>query len=85
MTQAQYILKEDGAPFGRTYVNFTPVIRNVDLSPAVQLDITVRARPVGQSAEAAFDLLDREREIVVRTFAAVTAPEMHRIWGRRDG
>ena len=85
LTQARYLLKEDGQPFGRTYVNFAPVIRNVDLGPAVQLDITVRARPAGQSTEAAFDLLDREREIVVRTFAAVTTPEMHRMWERRDG
>jgi len=52
---------------------------------AMQLDITVRARPAGQSIEAAFDLLDKEREIVVRTFAAVTTPEMHRVWGRRGG
>lgn len=85
LTQARYILKEDGQPFGRAYVNFTPIIRNVDLSPAVQLDITVRGRPAGQSAEAAFDLLDREREIVVRTFAAVTTPEMHREWERKGG
>ena len=85
LTQARYIFKEDGKPLGRVYVNFTPVIRNADLSPAVQLDITVRARPAEQSVEAAFDLLDREREIVVRTFAAVTTSEMHRVWERRGG
>jgi uncharacterized protein (TIGR04255 family) len=82
--QTRYILKEDDEPFGRVYINFTPVIRSSDLTPAVQLDIIVRARPSAQSIEAAMDLLDREREIVVRTFAAVTTSEMHRLWERTD-
>jgi uncharacterized protein (TIGR04255 family) len=82
--QARYILKKDSQPFGRVYINFAPVIRSSDLAPAVQLDITARARPTAQSAEAVLNLLDDEREIVVRTFAAVTSSEMHRLWERTD-
>ena len=82
--QARYILEKDGQPFGRVYVNFSPVIRGSDLAPAVQLDITARGRPAAQSADAALNLLDSERKIVVRTFAAVTNSEMHRLWERID-
>lgn len=82
--QARYILKRNGEPYGRVHVNFLPVVRSSDLAPAVQLDITARGRPEAQTAEAAWDLIENEREIVVRTFAAVTAPEMHRLWGRTD-
>jgi uncharacterized protein (TIGR04255 family) len=84
-TQARYVIKKEGSPFGRVYVNFLPVIRSADQSRGIQLDITIRARPKGPSIEAALSLLDQEREILVRTFTAVTTQEMHHLWERTDG
>jgi uncharacterized protein (TIGR04255 family) len=84
-TQIRYILKNDETPIGRVYVNFSPVVRVPDYTHAVQLSITVRARPQEPDVEAALGLLDREREAVVRTFAAVTTQEMHDLWERTNG
>jgi uncharacterized protein (TIGR04255 family) len=84
-TQIRYVLKNDGTSIGRVYVNFSSVFRIPDQTHGVQLSITVRARPQEPHIEAALGLLDREREILVRTFAAVTTEEMHRLWERTDG
>jgi uncharacterized protein (TIGR04255 family) len=84
-TQVRYVLKNDGTPIGRVYVNFSSVVRIPDQTHGVQLSITVRARPQEPHVETALGLLDREREILVRTFAAVTTQEMHRLWERTDG
>jgi uncharacterized protein (TIGR04255 family) len=79
-----YVLKRNGAPYGRVYVNFVPAFRVADASPVVQLEITARGRPAADTVPAAFDLLNEEHEVVVRTFAAVTSPTMHKQWGRAD-
>jgi uncharacterized protein (TIGR04255 family) len=71
-------------PIGRVHVSFTPVVRQADLIPAIQLDITARAKPNAPDLAAAFDLLDEERNSIVKMFAAVTTSEMHTLWGRTD-
>jgi uncharacterized protein (TIGR04255 family) len=82
--QTRYVLRKDDAPYGRVYVIFTPALRTTDLSPVVQLEITTRAKPDEESVAAAFALLDEERDVIVRTFASVTTPLMHKEWGRTD-
>jgi uncharacterized protein (TIGR04255 family) len=66
---------------------------HVDLKPARPLDsgrmlllltLTARGRPAGPSTADAFDLLDACREWIVRTFAAITTPEAHRLWRRKE-
>ena len=79
------IIREGDNQIGRVHVTFTPVVRNVDLVPAIQLEITARAKPDTQDQAAAFSLLDRARDCIVRMFAAVTTAEMHEMWERRDG
>ena len=87
LIQSQFVLKDatDEKPFGRLYVNFQPAVRQTDLTPVVRLEITARARPLEESVASAFDMLDEERSAIVRTFAALTTPEMHKLWGRTDG
>jgi uncharacterized protein (TIGR04255 family) len=82
--QLRYFLKEDERNIGRLYVGFTPAVKPSDLSPVFRIDITARAKPREESISAAFDLLDHERDKVVRAFAAVTTPQMHEIWERTD-
>jgi uncharacterized protein (TIGR04255 family) len=87
LVQAQFLFRSghDVEPIGRIYVNFQPAVRQTDLTPVVRLEITARAKPRGETIDDGFELLDEERSAVVRTFAAVTTPEMHEAWGRKDG
>jgi len=80
--QTRFVLREDGRPFGRAYVSFGPALLASQNRPIIRLEITVRGKPRDESIPEAFRLLDQEREVVVRTFAAVTTPEMWGIWGR---
>jgi uncharacterized protein (TIGR04255 family) len=82
--QTKYVLRKNNIPYGRVYVTFTPAYRATDYSPVVQLEVTTRGRPDEENVAAAFVLLDQERDVVVRTFAAVTTPMMHKEWGRTD-
>jgi uncharacterized protein (TIGR04255 family) len=84
LLQARFILGDNGKPWGRIYVNFQPGVRQNDLSPVIRLEITARGKPKEETISEALRLLDQERIAVVRTFAAVTTPEMHKAWGRID-
>jgi uncharacterized protein (TIGR04255 family) len=79
------ILRESDRPIGRIHARFVPAHRALDERPVVRLEITARARPTEESLPSAFSLLDRERQEIVRFFAAVTTPEMHQLWERTDG
>jgi hypothetical protein len=66
------------------YVAFVPAFRVTDSGPVIQLEVMARGRPTAETVSAAFELLDEERDVVVRTFTAVTTSEMHKQWGRTD-
>ncbi len=82
--QTKYVLRKNDVPYGRVYVTFTPAYRATDYAPVIQLEITTRGRPDEESVAAAFALLDEGRDVVVRIFAGVTTPLMHKEWGRTD-
>jgi uncharacterized protein (TIGR04255 family) len=84
LVQMRYLLDDGGERVGRIHVSMQPAFRPLDLKPVFRVDITARAKPRGASVVDAFNLLDVERDAVVRTFAAVTTPEMHELWGRTD-
>jgi hypothetical protein len=84
-TSSRFIFFHNEKRAGRVYVQFQPVFRQADLAPMIKLEITARGRPEGEEISDALSFLDLEHEQVVRTFAAVTSEEMHRLWGRRDG
>jgi uncharacterized protein (TIGR04255 family) len=82
----QLKMLEAGKPVGRVHVSFQPAVRTSDPSKQViKLDITARGRPKQETPESAFDFLDLGRRAVVKTFAAVTTPSLHSMWGRTDG
>jgi len=80
--RSRFVLREDGRPFGRAYVSFGPALLATQNQPIIRLEITVRGKPRDETIPEAFRLLDKEREVVLRTFAAVTTPEMWGVWGR---
>ena len=84
VVQMRYFLDDEGERLGRIHVVMQPAFRQSDLRPVFKVEITARGKPRGSSVAEAFDLLDIERQAVVRTFAAVTTPEMHELWGRTD-
>jgi uncharacterized protein (TIGR04255 family) len=84
LVQLRYFLDDENERVGRIHVLMQPAFRPSDLKPVFRIEITARGRPHGSTVAEAFELLDIEREAVVRTFAAVTTPEMHKLWGRSD-
>ena len=71
----------DGAP-ARLYISLTPR-PDVGGKAAVLLTLTVRGRPTEGKA-GIFRFFDFGRELIVRTFADVTTPAMHALWGRTN-
>jgi uncharacterized protein (TIGR04255 family) len=68
---------ESGQPVGRLHVDVQPAFRKHDDMPMYVLHLTARGQ-VGES----FDFFDLGRLWIVRSFAALTTPQMHRIWRR---
>jgi uncharacterized protein (TIGR04255 family) len=79
------VFTHNGRSAGRVYAQFLPVFRQSDLRPMIKLEITARGRPDSETVDEALSFLDVEHEEVVRTFADLTSPEMHKMWGRKDG
>lgn len=74
----------DGQPLGRLHVTMEPVYRREDDQPMFLLNLTARGRTEEEGLDGVLAFLDVGREWVVRGFAAVTTPQMHKIWGRHD-
>jgi uncharacterized protein (TIGR04255 family) len=83
--RARYLMRKGGTPHARLHVTFTPAIRTTTMAHVVRLDMTFRGKPEGDDVEAAFLLLDEGRAAIVKAFAEMTTPDMHKHWGRTDG
>ncbi len=82
----RYVLRDDSGDFlGRLHVAVEPAFRQEDDRPMLLATLTARGRPLGAGLEGVLGFLDLGRARIVRTFAALTTPEMHREWGRTDG
>jgi uncharacterized protein (TIGR04255 family) len=85
MVQLRFKLIDSDRPVGRVYVSFQPAVLRTDPSrDVIKLDVTARGRPKHETCESAFEFFDFGRRAVVKTFAAVTTPSMHSLWGRND-
>lgn len=69
---------------GRLSINVQQVVRHSDTEEVLQLTLTARGRPKTSSSDDMMSWLDLGREHVVRGFADITTPEMHKLWGRRS-
>jgi hypothetical protein len=84
--RARYqIADEDGKPLGRLYILFQPAYRSTDGKPIFAMNVIARGAPTPADLDGTFRLFDREHEWIVRGFASVTTPRMHKIWRRKNG
>ncbi len=82
--QARYVIHGPGNELvGRLHVAASPQYRRDDLQPLLALTLTARGRPAGDALDDVMRFFDLGRENVVRGFASMTTPAMHKRWGRR--
>lgn len=74
----------DGQPLGRLRFSIEPVYFREDDRPMFLLNLVARGRPDGEGVDGVLRFLDTGHEWIVRGFAAITTPNMHKVWGRRD-
>jgi len=73
---------EAGTPIGRLHIAIEPGYRSDDNLPLFIMSLTARGAPRGDGIEGVLGFLDMGREWVVRGFASITTPEMHKLWER---
>lgn len=78
------ILDIKGKPVGRLHAAIQPAWKKTDNSPILVLTLTARGRPAGEGIDGAFAFFELGREWIVRGFADLTTPGMHRVWERID-
>jgi len=78
------IPNETGEPIGRLHVVVHPAWKKTDNSPILALNLTARGVPIGGGIDAAFSFFDLARRWIVKGFADLTTPEMHRVWESID-
>jgi uncharacterized protein (TIGR04255 family) len=67
---------------GRLHVQLKQGVRSRDRTPIFALDLTARGAPVGQMADDFSSWFSLAHEWIVKGFADLTSPEMHKQWGR---
>lgn len=77
--QATYPMAKDGT----LAVTLQPGVRNRDAKEILQLQLSAKGKPSSSATEDLMEYFDHAHEWVVRGFADVTTPEMHRLWGRK--
>jgi uncharacterized protein (TIGR04255 family) len=79
---ARYQLKDQtGTPYGRLTVTLASGA-TADQSPAFQLELTARGFPQGTGRDGITAFHKQGHLAIVRCFAAITTPEMHKLWER---
>jgi uncharacterized protein (TIGR04255 family) len=73
------ISEVSGRPVGRLHCDIQPAFSIPDNQPMYVFDLTARGQ-VGTG----IDFFDLGRRWIVKSFAALTTPAMHKIWGRTD-
>lgn len=79
---ARYQLKDKtGTPYGRLTVSLVSGTA-ADQSPAFQLELTARGFPQEAGREGITAFHKQGHLAIVQCFAAITTPEMHKLWER---
>jgi uncharacterized protein (TIGR04255 family) len=82
--RVRYLMRKSGVPHARLHVALLPAIRTDTMAHVVRLDMTFRGKPDGEDLSSALMLLDEGRAAIVKAFAEMTTPDMHKHWGRTD-
>jgi uncharacterized protein (TIGR04255 family) len=72
----------EGKPIGRLTVALSSLVSVPQISPGFQLQMTARGVPKGEGREGVAAFHDHAHQAIVRCFAAITTPEMHKLWER---
>ncbi len=84
--KVRYVIPgENGQPLGRLHISVQPGYRKSNHEPMMIMTLTARGRAQNDGIDSVLRFFDTGREWIVRGFAAVTTPKMHKAWGRRDG
>lgn len=75
------IVTDAGEPIGRLSAKVVPVV-GAHKARAYRVELTVRGGAQGPGLAGIQSFHDLSREAIVRTFVAMTTPEMHEVWGR---
>lgn len=67
---------------GRLHVSVIPGFNRKEKKFLIRLELTARGAPANATIPAALEWIELGHESVVRGFASLTRPEMHRLWGR---
>ncbi|CAN5122272.1 hypothetical protein BH11CYA1_BH11CYA1_16170 [soil metagenome] len=78
----RHIIRFADKPVGRLHITAEPAYRAADGKPILNLNLIARGFPLSGNIDGVLNFLDLGREYIVRGFASVTRPEMHKIWGR---
>lgn len=82
---SQYVFSDDdGQPLGRLHVSTQSAFRTDGNLPILVMDMTARGRPDGDGIDGILRFLNKGREMIVRSFASLTTPEMHKVWGKKN-
>ena len=80
---AQFVIRDENDKLvGRLNVNAKPAYRRSDRSGIIVLSMTARGEPLWGGLDGVLAFFDLGREWIVRGFADLTTPKMHRVWGR---
>jgi len=74
---------DDGEYIGRLHLFAVPAYIEMNKQPVYRLELTARGAPLGFGLDGIMEFLDKGRETIVRTFAAVTTSEIQGEWGLR--
>lgn len=77
------LLNETGEPVARLNFNLR-YGTDEESARSAHLMLHVRGHPPGSRLEDCLDMIDAERDVIVRTFTEVTSPEAHSLWRRRQ-
>jgi uncharacterized protein (TIGR04255 family) len=72
----------DDKTIGRLHIQVEPGYSVADGRRILNLTLVARGYPLSDNLEGVLKFLDLGREYIVRGFASITRPEMHKIWGR---
>jgi uncharacterized protein (TIGR04255 family) len=78
----RYVMRDgERVPIGRLIISGEPA-RRADGLTIVQLSLTARGKPSTPDIPGVIDFLNQGRLHIVRAFAKLTSPAMHKRWGR---
>lgn len=79
----RHVVKDSNGEFlGRLYIKIQPAFRAADDKPIFLVELTLRGRPLRNNIEGVMEFMNIGREKIVRAFAEMTTPEMHKLWQR---